>query len=300
MTADILNSISESGGVVRQDLLGRDLTTLCVGGLLPVVVTVPSIEVAQKVFTILHSSGQKARVIGNGSNLLLPDLGFDSWVIRLSGDLKGTQKIGESTFLVSAGASLMSLSRDLSSAGFSGLEFAGGIPATIGGAIFMNAGAHGGEICEITKRVTVISPDGEVVVLDSKELPWRYRYSGLPFGSLVVAAEFELVPGDKERILEKRNECLAERKKRQPLALPSCGSVFKNPTPEQSAGSVLENAGMKGFSIGGAVVSELHANWIVNPGRNATARDVRGVMAECQRRAKEMAGVDLIPEVQIW
>jgi UDP-N-acetylmuramate dehydrogenase len=194
----------------------------------------------------------------------------------------------------------MSLARRVSGDGFSGLEFAAGIPATIGGAIFMNAGAHGSEICERIVHVDAVMSDGSIERFDVRDLPWRYRHSGLPAGCFVTSVRLRVVPGDKARISALCAHNLDERRKRQPLSLPSAGSVFKNPSPDQPAGRLLEEAGMRGERVGGAQVSELHANWIVNPDKSASASDVLSLIALCQARVKARSGIDLVPEVRMW
>jgi len=194
----------------------------------------------------------------------------------------------------------MSLARKLSDDGFSGLEFAAGIPASIGGATFMNAGAHGSEICERIFQVRGVLPDGSQRTWRREELPWRYRWSGLPAGVTVTSIELELVEGDKATIARACSAHLSERRARQPLSMPSAGSVFKNPSPTEPAGRVLEGAGLKGHRIGGAVVSELHANWIVNPEKQATAADVAQLIDYCRSRVREHSGIELEPEVKLW
>ena len=164
----------------------------------------------------------------------------------------------------------------------------------------MNAGAHGGEFSQIARRVTLLTAQGELCKVKAIELDWRYRHSGIPEGAIVLEVEIELVPGDKEGILKKRAECLAERKLRQPLSLPSFGSVFKNPEGKLSAGAILEQCGMKGFTVGQAQVSEMHANWIVNPGRAGSTNDVLEIIKKCQEVAREKFGVELGPEVRVF
>jgi UDP-N-acetylmuramate dehydrogenase len=194
----------------------------------------------------------------------------------------------------------MSFSRKVSDEGFSGVEFAAGIPASVGGAVFMNAGAHGSEISSRIVEVRGLTGEGLEVRWSRHELPWSYRHSGLPTGCIITSVVLDLPPGDPKRISELCAHNIAERRARQPLALPSAGSVFKNPSSELPAGKILEELGMKGFAVGGAEVSRLHANWIVNPDRGATAADVVSVIAECQRRALEERGVALEPEVRLW
>jgi len=194
----------------------------------------------------------------------------------------------------------MSVARKLSGEGLAGLEFAAGIPASVGGAVWMNAGAHGAEIGERVVRVRGVLADGQVYEWSRNELPWSYRSSGLPTGSIVTAVEVRLTAGERDRIAKLCADNLAHRRATQPLSLPSAGSVFKNPAPTTPAGLLLERAGVKGLWSGGAQVSELHANWIVNPEKKARAADVRNLIAECMKRAEENSGVRLQPEVRMW
>lgn len=285
---------------VREHVQGSMLTTFAIGGIVRAVVTVSSVQEVSDVLTLLHREGQGARIIGNGSNLLLGDDPLAVWMMKLGGDLRKSEAHSSTDVEVGGATSLMSFSRKVSDSGLSGLEFAAGIPATIGGATYMNAGAHGGELCAVIKEIRAVLPDGSAVGWSRNELPWQYRSSGIPAGAIVTSIRCSLVEGDRDEISRLCSHNLAERRARQPLSLPSAGSVFKNPTPELSAGKVLEDLGLKGFTIGGASISELHANWIVNRQREATARDVLQVIETCRSRALLEAGVVLEPEVRVW
>lgn len=287
-------------GRLREDLLGSTLTTFGVGGPIRAVVTVESEGELSQVLKALSQAGQPVRTIGNGSNILVGDNGLREWVLRLGAAFRATTKQSSGKVEVGAAASLMTVARRFSDEGLSGLEFAAGIPASVGGAIFMNAGAHGSEICSAVVRVDGVMPDGSVRSWARGELPWRYRFSGLPQGVTVTKTVLSLVEGDRELIAKSCADHLAERRARQPLALPSAGSVFKNPKPDLTAGMVLEAAGLKGVRVGGAVVSGLHANWIVNPERRASAADVSNLIELCKSRVYEHSGVRLETEVKLW
>ncbi len=287
-------------GRLREGLKGSTATTFGIGGPIRAVVTVDDAQELAAVRSLLWSAQQPVRNIGNGSNLLIADAGLDAWVIRLGAGFRGVEPLGGGALRVGGAASLMNVARRVSDEGLSGLEFAAGIPATFGGALFMNAGAHGAEIGERVVEVTGVMPDGAVKVWTHRDLPWRYRSSGLPAGVTVTSAVLQLCEGDRASIAELCAACLAERRARQPLALPSAGSVFKNPSPDLPAGRVIEEAGLKGARIGGAVVSELHANWIVNPNKEASAADVAALIAMCIERVKARSGITLEPEVKIW
>lgn len=288
------------GDRIRFDVPASTLTTLAIGGSLQYLVTVENLWDLQAVLKLLNGEGQQARVMGFGSNLLVPDAGVEGWVVRLGPSLRSIDRLEGDRFSVGGGASLMSAARKLSGEGFSGLEFAAGIPASVGGAVFMNAGAHGAEIAERIQRISVVMPDGAFRVYERSELPWAYRHSGLPRGAVVVAAELLLPEGDRARIAELCHNNLAHRKNTQPLSLPSAGSVFKNPSPQRPAGRLLEDAGLKGTSVGGAIISDLHANWIVNPEKKASAEDVLALISLCQQRVRQHSGIELEPEVRLW
>jgi UDP-N-acetylmuramate dehydrogenase len=252
------------------------------------------------VLKLLTIEKQQVRVLGFGSNVLVGDQGIRGWIVRLGQSLRSVERLEGDRFVIGGGASLMAVSRKISGDGFSGLEFAAGIPASFGGAVFMNAGAHGSEIADRIERVSVVMTDGSFVVFERNELPWRYRHSGLPGSAVVISVELGLPSGDKERIVRACGDNLAHRKNTQPLSLPSAGSVFKNPSPELPAGKLLEAAGLKGVSVGGAMVSSLHANWIVNPDKRASASDILALISLCQERVREQSGIELEPEVRLW
>ncbi|MFO0417323.1 MAG: UDP-N-acetylmuramate dehydrogenase [Pseudomonadota bacterium] len=288
------------GGRVRELVPAASLTTYAIGGAIRAVVTVESRAEAAEILRLLAAEGQPTRVFGFGSNLLVSDSGLNEWIIRLGASFKGIESLGAGEFELGGNASIMAVSRKLSEEGFAGLEFAAGIPASVGGAVFMNAGAHGGEICQRIVSVRGVLSDGGDYEWRGADLPWSYRRSGLPQGVLITSARIGLVRGDRDTIAKGCADNLAHRRRTQPLALPSAGSVFKNPSPDNPAGRVLEAAGMKGAKLGGAEVSTLHANWIVNPSKSASAADVRGLIELCAKRALEVCGVELEPEVRIW
>ena len=285
---------------LRENVLGSTLTTFAIGGAIRAVVTVENERELSLVLTLLSKEGQNYRLLGNGSNVLFGDDPLPLWILKLGGGFRtiGTASCGELD--VGGAVPLMSFARRVSEEGLSGLEFAAGIPATLGGAVFMNAGAHGSEICSRIVEVRGVLGDGVCVVWQRDELPWRYRHSGVPLGAAVTSVRLKLVEGDKAVISAACAHNLAERRARQPLSLPSAGSVFKNPSSEKPAGMLLEQLGLKGRSIGGAAISELHANWIVNPKREATAQDVVALIEACKERALTESGIALEPEVRLW
>lgn len=287
-------------GHVRCEVSAAALTTFAIGGPLQYVVTVESLWELQAALKLLAAEKQQTRVLGFGSNVLVADQGIRGWIVRLGQSFRSVERLEGDRFIIAGGASLMAVARRLSGDGFSGLEFAAGIPASLGGAVFMNAGAHGAEIADRLERINVVMSDGTFRVFERDELPWRYRHSGLPRDATVVSAELKLPSGDKERIARDCSHNLTHRKNTQPLSLPSAGSVFKNPSSELSAGKLLESAGLKGVSVGGAMISSMHANWIVNPDKLASASDVLALISLCQERVRERVGIELEPEVRLW
>ena len=285
---------------IRENVPGSTLTTFAIGGPVRAVVTVENVDELSRIVALLSGEEQDYRVLGNGSNVLFGDTALPLWIIKLGGGFRRVETFSRGEVEVFGSAPLMSFARKVSDDGLSGLEFAAGIPATLGGAVFMNAGAHGGEIASRIVEVGGVLADGSRVVWQRDELPWRYRHSGLPAGSVVTSVRLSLVDGDRTKISERCAHNLAERRARQPLSLPSAGSVFKNPSPELPAGMLLERVGMKGAAIGGATVSEMHANWIVNPKRQASAKDVVALIEACRAKALSDAGIVLEPEVRIW
>ena len=284
---------------IKQGVPGAQLTTYAIGG--PLTLIEPDSEVAvAKVLGFLTYNGLRYRILGAGSNLLINSSGIADPVIRLGRALRSVKPLGEGRYEIGGATALMALSRELSEAGMSGLEFAGGIPATVGGAVRMNAGAHGGEIVNCLESFTIASGQGELARVAPKDFSFAYRRSGIPADAIVVSAVLRLVGSTAEVVREQRAKFLADRKAHQPLTLPSAGSVFKNPNAEQTAGKLVEACGLKGLRRGGAQISEMHGNWIVNPERKASAEDVVFLMQECEKAVKEQFGVDLKREQIEW
>ena len=235
-------------------------------------------------------------VMGNGSNLLVKDNGIRGIVLKIS---RGFNKIVVSgpNITADAGALVPLVAKKAAEAGLSGLEFAAGIPASIGGAVIMNAGAHGQGIDEVIREVTVLTPAGEMLVLKKEDIGFRYRKSGIDKNLIILQADFVLTPGDPLEIRAKNETNLIKRRRSQPLEYPSAGSVFANP-PGQWAGWLIEQVGGKGMRVGDALVSEKHANFIVNVGR-ATAEDVLQLIAQIKQKVFEKFNIELKLEVQV-
>ncbi len=236
-------------------------------------------------------------IMGNGSNLLVRDCGIDGVVIKMTAFTSDIE-ISGNTLRCAAGVSLSKLCMAAYENSLTGLEFAYGIPGTVGGAVYMNAGAYGGEMKDVLTKVHHISPDlsREVYTADKLEPGYRTSFYAKNQGYIVTYAEFELKKGDKSDIKAKMDELLGKRKDKQPLEFPSAGSTFKRPEG-YFAGALIEQCGLKGYSIGGAQVSEKHAGFIIN--KNGTATDILDLIEFVRKTVKENTGVSLEPEVKI-
>lgn len=244
--------------------------------------------------------GARPLVIGNGTNLLCPDRGLDRLVIDLSAGLTELEDGQESgTIRAACGVSLARLASFACDLGLTGLEFAHGIPGTLGGALAMNAGAYGGEMCQVVESVHVLFPDEGIRLLTGEEMDFRYRGSLLTDRPDAVAldAVVRLMPGDKETIRAQMRELMGRRKASQPLEYPSAGSTFKRPVGH-FAGTLIDQCGLKGLTVGGAQVSEKHAGFVINRG-GATCADVLALMEQVRQRVLDATGVTLEPEVRI-
>lgn len=238
------------------------------------------------------------RVMGKGSNLLISDNGIDCPVIMISADMGEIGFEGD-RIVAGSGAALISVCREAADRALSGMEFAYGIPGSVGGAVYMNAGAYGGEMKDIVLGCTYADENGELHKIASADMELSYRhsfFSGKPF--IITEVEIRLQSGDKKAISEKMSEFMGRRRDKQPLEYPSAGSTFKRPEGDY-AGRLIEEAGLKGFTVGGAQVSEKHCGFVVNKG-GAAFEDVLGVIGEVKRRVKERSGRELECEVIIW
>ena len=244
--------------------------------------------------------GARPLVIGNGTNLLVPDEGLNRLVIDVSAGLNRLETgAAENEIMAEAGVSLARLADFAQKRGLTGLEFAHGIPGTVGGALCMNAGAYGGEMKQAVAGVSVLNPEEGVKYLPGEEMAFGYRRSVLTDHPdwVVLYAVFRLTPGDPAQIRARMEELKAKRKASQPLELPSAGSTFKRPEGSY-AGTLIDQCGLKGLTVGGAQVSEKHAGFVVNRG-NATFADVTELISQIQERVRAATGVSLEPEVKI-
>ncbi len=244
----------------------------------------------------LSASKTPHMVIGNASNLLFPDEGYDGAVIVTTGIKELFLQDGK--IVASCGVSLSALAAFAMEHSLDGLAFAYGIPGTVGGGVYMNAGAYGGEIADCLDCAICADKDGNRVTLSKDDLQFSYRHSALmQNGLFLLYAVFACKQGDKAEIKAVMDKNMASRKAKQPLEYPSCGSAFKRPAG-YFAGALIEQADLKGFSIGGAQVSEKHAGFVINTG-NATANDVKALLAHIQKTVLEKDGVTLEPEIRI-
>lgn len=276
-------------------------TTLRVGGPAEAFVVAENDADLARLLKWLRANDIPRHIIGGGSNILVPDQGLKGVIVMLGRGLAGIETIGEENdkVLVRAGAGcrLAGLIKYCSDRAISGLEFAVGIPGSIGGAIVMNAGCWGKEIGDVLYSVTMLDQAGELVSEPREKLELSYRQLSGGHEKVIVAAVFALKQGDKQEIKATCSEYLHRRKEKQPQHLASAGSFFKNP-PGQTAGRLIEEAGLKGYRVGGAMVSPRHANFIVNTG-TATAGDILALMRKVQSTVFERSGIMLEPEVQI-
>ena len=281
---------------IRQNEPMKNHTTFRVGGPADIFLT-PSAEELPTVLSVCREEQMPVTVIGNGSNLLVGDQGIRGVVICIGFGMRGIRVDGEKIFL-EAGVTLAAAAQQAAKAGLTGLEFASGIPGTFGGAVVMNAGAYGGEMKDVIVSVRVISEDGEILTLSKEELDLSYRHSVIPErGYLVIDGELLLTrEKNPDQITERMEELKKKRIEKQPLEYPSAGSTFKRPEG-YFAGKLILDAGLRGFSVGGAAVSEKHCGFVINQG-NATAADICALMDEVTRIVKEKYAVTLEPEVK--
>ncbi len=272
-------------------------TTFKIGGPADCLVLPASIEEIRQIISLIKEYDVPYIIIGNGSNVLVMDKGIRGIVLKFSNDMSYMRCENESV-IAGCGALLADLSDFASVNSLTGLEFAVGIPGSIGGAIYMNAGAYGGEIKNVVKSVTAVSPDGHIVKYDNQQSSFGYRQSIFQKNDNVICEiELSLSKGDKDSIVSSMKEFTGRREKKQPLELPSAGSTFKRPAGYY-VGTLIEQTGLKGFRVGDAQISTKHAGFVVNVG-HASAKDVLELISEVQKRIYEAHGVKLYPEVRI-
>ena len=295
MNIEKLYAFAPRARVLENEPLARH-TTFRVGGPADVLFLPESAEELRQAMELAREVGEDCLVIGNGSNLLVRDGGVRGLVIKLAGPMSGVSVEG-TAIRAQAGASLSQVSRAALQASLTGLEFASGIPGSLGGALAMNAGAYGGELSQVVREAMVLM-DGRVQTLSREELAMGYRTTRvLREGGIVLSAVLDLKEGDASEIAETMDELNRRRREKQPLSFPSAGSTFKRPEG-YFAGALIEQAGLKGYAIGGAQVSEKHAGFLINRG-GATASDLLRLIEYVQERVYAQSGVRLETEVRI-
>ncbi len=281
--------------VLEQEPMARH-TTFRIGGPADYFIELGSVDEIKAAVRICQEENLPWFVLGRGSNLLVSDQGYRGVILSIYKNFQNIDIQGE-ILTVQAGTLLTTLSGKALDASLSGMEFASGIPGTVGGAVVMNAGAYGGEMKDIVRQVTVLDQEGIVRTLTGEEMQFGYRTSlAKKKGYIVLEAILELKPGEKEQIREKMQTLKAKRIEKQPLEYPSAGSTFKRPEG-YFAGKLIMDAGLRGARVGDAQVSEKHCGFVVNTG-HATAADVRELMRQIQEKVQEQFGVRLEPEVR--
>ena len=289
-------SVLLPAGCVRENVTLAPYTTMRTGGPAALFAEPRNAQQLTHVHQWAQEKGLPLLILGNGSNLLIADSGFDGLVIHLGRALSEVS-VFANTLTAQAGASLAAAARAAAQASLTGLEFAAGIPGSIGGAVCMNAGAYGGEIAQVIVSARVLTPEG-VRMVSKDELSLGYRSSAvMQNGWVVLEATFELAPGSPDEIKATMADLAARRREKQPLQYPSCGSFFKRPVGYY-AGALIEQAGLKGYRVGDAQVSEMHAGFVINRG-HATSSEIYRLMQEVQRRVQAQFGVTLEPEVRL-
>jgi len=280
---------------VQRDVPIARLTTVGTGGPARYFARPETLEQLEQLLAWRRGEGLDMTVIGLGSNLLAADDGFDGLVIRLAGELAAIERRDDAIHC-GGGASLAAVVKRATGWGLSGVEFGCAIPGTVGGAVRMNAGAYGSEICDVLDTAMIV--DGQDERQESPAgLGMRYRHSNLEPDEVVAWADLRLTPDQPDRIAATVRDMQRRRKEAQPSGVRTFGSVWKNPSAELSAGRLLEQAGLKGYQVGGARISPVHANFIENVGE-ARSSDIIALMAEARRRAREQ-GIELEHEVQM-
>ncbi|MBJ8079820.1 UDP-N-acetylmuramate dehydrogenase [Bacillus cereus group sp. N14] len=295
----LVNELIEAnvGRVLVNEALAR-YTTMKIGGPADILIVPKHVASIEKTLQLVKKYKTKWTVIGRGSNLLVSDLGIEGVVIRLGEGLDHLE-VEKHRVRVGGGYPLIKLSTLLSRQGLSGLEFASGIPGSVGGAVYMNAGAHKSDISNILSKALILFENGTIDWLTHEEMEFSYRTSVLQTKrpGIVLEAEFQLQVGESEGIVSVMQKNKDYRRETQPWNHPCAGSIFRNPIP-YFAGDLIEKAGLRGYQIGGAQISEMHGNFIINTG-GASAQDVLSLIALIKQTIKDKFGVEMHTEVEI-
>ena len=274
-------------------------TSFRIGGPVEVMAFPKNAQELSELMRVADGLQIRPAILGAGTNVLAPDAGLPGLCICLKDALDGMELLDDNRIRVMAGVTMTRAAVFAANQCLSGMEFAHGIPGTVGGGVYMNAGAYGGEICDICESVDVMDFNGNLKTLSRDEMHFSYRHSRLEEeGGIVVSAVFRLTPNDSNEIKAKMKELQGKRSASQPLDLPSAGSAFKRPVGGYAA-ALIDQAGLKGFAVGGAAISTKHAGFAVNIG-GATAADVRTLLQQVSDLVYENSGIRLEPEVRIW
>ncbi len=284
---------------LKQDVPMSRLTSFRIGGPVDCAAFPKTEEELSGLLKLCAQYGVEPVILGAGTNVLAPDAGLRSLAIVLKDALEGMEQIDDTSIRVMAGVTMARAAVFAAGLNLGGLEFAHGIPGTIGGGVYMNAGAYGGEIKDVCTRVRIMDMAGEARWITNEEAAFSYRHSAIEDNPwIVVAAEFRLTPTPEEEVWAKMKELIGKRRASQPLDLPSAGSAFKRPVGGFAA-ALIDQTGLKGFRVGGAAVSQKHAGFVVNLG-GATAGDVKELLNAVSDKVYERTGIRLEPEVRIW
>lgn len=290
-----INDIKSTGAVCVTDSPMKEHTSFRIGGPADYYITVKNTDQLKSVIALCKTARIPYMILGNGSNLLVSDEGLRMAVIRLSGEFRDMKAEG-SSIICGAGATLAKLCTFAQSEGLAGLEFAFGIPGTVGGAVYMNAGAYGGEMKDVVCSVTHLAPNGEIETVTADTLDFSYRYSNYKKNnSVILFAQFSLKESKPEEIKALMDDIMQRRVTKQPLEYPSAGSVFKRPEGA-FAGALIEQCGLKGATVGGAQVSLKHSGFIINIG-DATCKDVMDLVEKVQKTVQDETGYFLEREI---
>ncbi len=292
---------NELSGIVSDEQIKleepmKNHTTFRIGGPAKVFVTPRTSEEVRAIVAVCREGKIPYYIVGNGSNLLVSDQGYEGVIIQIYREMNEIRVEGD-TITAQAGALLSAIANRALEEGLAGFEFASGIPGTLGGACIMNAGAYGGEMKDVIREVTFLTPEGEVRAVPADQMEFGYRTSIVArTGAIVLGAGIQLQRGDKDEIRARMEELREKRVSKQPLEYPSAGSTFKRPEG-YFAGKLIQDAGLRGFAVGGAQVSEKHCGFVVNKG-GAAAADVAELMRRVSDKVEEQFGVRLEPEVK--
>ncbi len=274
-------------------------TSFRIGGPTAVMAVPKSTDELKEILKVSALLDCKTAILGAGTNVLAADEGFDGLVICLKDSFGGMEQLDATHIRVAAGVTMTRAALFAAGLGLSGLEFAHGIPGSVGGGVYMNAGAYGGELCQVVQSVDVMDKAGNIRTLSNEQMEFSYRHSVLEdTGDIVLSAVFALTPAPETQIREKMQDLMQRRKTSQPLDLPSAGSAFKRPKVGYAA-ALIDETGLKGYQVGDAAVSTKHAGFVVNLG-SASSQDVKQVLADVAQKVFDRTGIRLEPEVRIW